>query len=377
MRVSIEEATSQGSEWERLRLDDKRNILRHHYQQRIGKLLHTEKRYGNFLELALARIRLEAQFEYFLALFRGDGVVETAKVISFFQQATKRFPDSRVLDIERARFYRRIWSYGEAIAGFTLVAERTRDAAERRDAAIDLIESLTTASIHTTGVLLPDGTRLDKQALINQAHDWLDWLFNFPDVSKEVAILRDQVELKLGLDINWTQNDDAYEAVIGGSESYCSTIVDNLDSLRNKGSDSTAHLWEAVVQNFTHPEVLRGLGRLYLRSAERNGRGQPLQDAERAYGCFNACRLLEVSECGRESSVTSYERARAILAGAIIARSLNPFKAHNENSKTLLELAEARFSSAVDRSVGGFHQAAKERVKELRMLKNSLKRDAK
>lgn len=373
MHAAIQEAASQGGEWERISADSKRNLLGHHFQQRMGRLQHTEKRYGNFLELALARIRLEAQFQYFVALLHKDGVVETSKVLSLLLQAAEHFPNSLALEIERARFYRRIWNYGDAIAAFTKVAERTLDAVERREIAIELIETLTTASIHTSEVQLPNGIQMAKQSLISQAHDWLDRLFNFPDVAKEVAILRDLVELELGMEINWAKNDEAYNSVIGGSESYCSTVVDHLDSLRSEGGDSTAHLWEAVIQNFTHAEVLRGLGRLYLRSAEKNGRGQPLQDAERAYGCFNACRILEMSECGRESSVTSHERARAILAGAKISRSLNPFKADHKTGQTLLDVAEARFSSARDRSVGSFHQSAIERIKELCELRTSLK----
>ena len=84
-----------------------------------------------------------------------------------------------------------------------------------------------------------------------------------------------------------------------------------------------------------------------------------------------------MSEWGRENAVTSYERARAILAGASIAQSSNPFKADHEVGQTLLDLAEARFSSARDRSVGGFHQAAIERIKELHALKRLFKRDIK
>jgi len=112
---------------------------------------------------------------------------------------------------------------------------------------------------------------------------------------------------------------------------------------------------------------------LYLRSAELRRRTDPLKDAERAYGCFNACRVLEVSELGREGPTTSYERARAILAGALIAQSVNPFNADREGNATLLDLAEARFSSARDRSVGGFYLTGKERLKQLHTLRRSLK----
>jgi hypothetical protein len=377
VHLCAEEADSQGSDWERLSADDKCKRLRHHYHLRNSKLQHVEKKFGVFVESALARIHLEAQFQYNLALARRDGDVDAAKVSALFQEATERFPNSPTLQIERARFHRRIWNYGEAIAGFTAIAERTRDAADRREAAVDLIESLVTAAIYTEDVALPGGMRLNRQELVERAREWLARLFDFPDVARDVAMLRDQVELELGGEINWGKNDDAYDSVIGGSERYISTIVSNLDSLRSGGGDFTTHLWEAVVQNFTHPDVLRGLGRLYLRSAELGRRNEALRDAERAYGCFNACRILELSECGRESSVTCYERAHAILAAAVIAQSLNPFNADHEVSPTLLDLAETRFSSARDRSVGCFHQAAGERLKELRTLRRSLKSNAK
>jgi hypothetical protein len=377
LHLCAEEADSQGSDWERLSADEKCKRLRHHYQLRNGKLQHVEKKFGVFVESALARIYLEAQFQYALALARRDGDVDTVKVSSLFQGATERFPNAPALQIERARFHRRIWSYGEAIAGFTAIAERTRDAADRREAAVDLIESLITAAIYTEDVALPDGTRLNKHELVKRAREWIARLFDFPDVARDVAMLRDQVELELGGEIDWAKNDDAYNSVIGGSECYVSTIVDNLDSLRSKDGDLTTHLWEAVVQNFTHPDVLRGLGRLYMRSAELGRRSEPLRDAERAYGCFNACRILEVSECGRESPVTSHERARAILAGAVIAQSVNPFNADRESSPTLIDLAETRLNSARDRSVGSFHRAAEERLKELRALRRLLKSAAK
>ena len=143
--------------------------------------------------------------------------------------------------------------------------------------------------------------------------------------------------------------------------------------MRGEKHDAAASLWEAVLQNFTHPEVLRGLGRLYLRSAQRGKRSEPLKDAERAYGCFNACRILEMSQFGRESAVTSYGRAHAILVGVRIAQSVNPFEADYEGSPTLLDLAESRFSSARARSVGGFHRAVSERIEELKNVRRELK----
>ena len=198
MLACSEEAMSRGDDWQMLKKEDKRIALRRQFSKRIVKLQKIQKKFGDFSDAALAHIHLESQLQYSLALVNGDGTVDTGNVASLFRQAADRLPSSMSLDLERARFYRRIWSYEEAINGFIIVAERSRDAADRRSAAVELIEALVSASLYSECVQLSNEVRLDKPALVSRAHEWLIRLFNFPDVANDVAVLRDQIQLELG-----------------------------------------------------------------------------------------------------------------------------------------------------------------------------------
>jgi len=352
-----------------LTAEEKRRLLVQHYSRRRAKLEHVQRKYGCFLDLALAEIRLEAQMQHDLALLREDRVVDNQKTMVLFRRAGSNFPDSLKVCAEEARFFRWVWNHAEAIPRFRTVVERTRDAVERREVAVQFVEALLSAAVHFGAIRLASGDELRREQLIEQARFWLSSLFSYSDVEREVAILRDQVELEAGGAVDWVRNDQAFDLTVGGPDGYCHTISEHLEDLRGQVVESSERLWQSVVQNFTHVDVLRGLGRLYLRCAQLNASSHPLRDVERAYGCFNACRILEQAERGRELAVTAFQRAACIILGVTISGEVNPFKIDRGKYSSELDLAEARLQSAIARSVGGFHEVILRKRAELKELR--------
>ena len=129
---------------------------------------------------------------------------------------------------------------------------------------------------------------------------------------------------------------------------------------------------ELLLADFTSVDLLRSFGQLYLARAESMIRNydatnegldipeskakQITWHAQRAYDCFDACRVLEEARDG-ESSVTKFLRGRAITMGSAASRDPDPFsRSGAEQNKTMVETANGLLHSAYLASVGRFHQ---------------------
>jgi len=129
---------------------------------------------------------------------------------------------------------------------------------------------------------------------------------------------------------------------------------------------------ELLLSDFTSVDLLRSFGQLYLARAESMTRNYNATNesfdipearakivtryAQRAYDCFDACRILEEARDG-ESSVTKFLRGRAITMGSAASKNPDPFsRSDREQNKTMVEMANGLLHAAYLASVGNFHQ---------------------
>jgi tetratricopeptide (TPR) repeat protein len=360
--------------WTVLRPSRKAEIITAIYNERLRRLEHIARRFGSFRDLFLARAANEAQYQRFIAL-QGTHNFNVPAVMTILQAASSRWPHDPLIVAEEGRLQRLVWNYAEAITSLRRVRLMSSGKLRREETVI-LIETLLSASIHIDVLHFSDGTTTSASDLVKEAQALLTDVVEFRSVAMEASVLRDRVEFEAGGEIDWSAIDSAYEMVIGGVDRYLDTIVRNLDELLEERPDLPKDLAEVVKQNCTSIEVLQGMGSLYLRRAETGRGNTPLQDCERAYASFNACRILERSWFGSELPLTTFRRARTILIAAANANDLNPFQVYLGKRKTTLDLAESLLDSVVTKSIGSFHTVALQRRQDLRDLRRRLKERA-
>lgn len=358
--------------WDELKVTEKRQLLKRKHRERQAALDSMERRGGPLLELYVARMRNQAQFQRLLAIY-SNHVFDFGPVLRHIEAAKRLWPDSHALLKEEGRFHRYVWNYPSAIVVFRRVIATAPRGSERREATVDLVEVLLTAAAHCDQVVFGDGTITDSKSLVAEARTLLVDLLCFRHVSREVAMLRDRADLEAGVALDWHTIDNAFSAVVGDVDAYITTLVSNLDDLRARQPDLPEHLADLVVAHFTSAEVLRDLGWLYLRRVELGVSTDFTLDCRKAYAAFQACRILEMAWSGsrKESATTSYQRGKAILTAAKATGELTPFQAHLEGKRNLLHLAETLFSRAVSLTVGLFHLEAKRRHSEATRLQHS------
>lgn len=357
--------------WDSLDSAAKRRVLARKHRERQAALDAIERKSGPVLELCVARMRTEAQFQRLLAIY-GSHVLNADAVLGHLNAAKKLWPDSHALLAEEGRFRRYVWDYPGAIVALRRVVTTAPMGRVRREAAVDLVEVLLTATAHCERVEFDDGAVADGRSLVAEARVLLGELLGFRNVSREVAILRDRVDLEAGIALDWGTIDDAFQAVVG--DAFTTTLIGNLDELLAREAELPEGLADLVLADFTSAEVLRGLGSLYLRRAELGATPDPVADCRKAYDAFLACRVLEMAWAGsgKESATTSYQRGRAIIAAAKATGRVIPFEADLEGKRSLVHLASALFSRAVSLTVGLFHVEAKRRQAEAARLQHSL-----
>jgi hypothetical protein len=358
--------------WEELNHAEKRQALARKHHQRMGELEAIERRAGPFLDLYFARVRNEAQLQRLRAIY-GDHTVDDRPVLQHLLGAKKLWPDSHALAAEEGRYYRYVWNYPAAIASLRWAITAVPRGRDRREITRDLVEVLLMAATHCRELKLSDGTVADRSALVAEARAFLVDLLGFRHISREAANLRDRADLEAGVAIDWTEVDRAFDKVIGDVDEYVHTVVGNLGQLRNLQSDLPERLADLVVREYTSPEVLRNLGSLYLRRVELGLSSDPVSGCRKAYAAFLACRVLEMAwlSAHRESAITSYQRARAIVAAVQATGTATPFLVDLEGKRDLVHLAESLYGRAASQSVGLFHVEAKRRLSEVSRLRSS------
>lgn len=358
--------------WDQMSSRRRRTLLATKHRQRLAELAAIERKAGPFPDLYVCRMRAEAQFQRLLAIY-GDHKVDRARVFAVLHEAKELWPDNHVLLAEEGKYQRYVWNYPDAVEVLRRVVATAPRGRDRRSAAVDLAEVLVTAAIHCGTLRFSDGVVTERTGLVAEARAILGTLLGFGHVSREVAVLRDRADLEAGVAIDWTAIDAAFRRVVGDVDSFCATVMDNLDELRAAETSLPARLADIVVREFTSSEVLRSLGSLYLRRAELGGSANPAEDCRKAYAVFLACRILEMAWSGsrKESATTSYQRGRAILTAARLTNELTPFAADLEGKRNLVHLAEAMLGRAEGLTVGLFHEEAKRLKSEAARLQRS------
>lgn len=368
------------AEWRTLKPYKRREYASLCYKQRRSQLTTIQTTFGQFPELVFAFARLERQYQRLLALpeYEGNGECDHSPVIAILSEAQKLFPANWSLVAEEARYYRYVWDYRDAIKRYREAVQMARRSEDRRKLRIALAETLLTAAIHGAEPDLGDrnanGDRIISRhpELVAEASQCLEGLHGFRHITTEAAVLRDLVDFEAGRPIDWARIEATYSLVV--NDDYIRTILSNLNQLREQDSAPPEHMADVVKANFTSVDVLRDFGTLLLRHAELDANIKTaVEDAERAYFVFIACRMFEKSFLYCELPITRFKRARAILVAARKAGSVNPFpKIALEDKGNGLELAESLFSGVVSRTVGMFHQEARRRVSEVARLRNAL-----
>ncbi|MCA1792206.1 MAG: hypothetical protein LC667_20870 [Thioalkalivibrio sp.] len=290
-------------------------------------------------------------------------------MLEIFSAADASWPGNHKVLLERAKFHRYVWNYMEAISCFDRLVRVTGDIDLRQEAILGLAETVLTAVIHGDNTA---DTMFISPQLIQNTGALMRSLAQVRSTARSTALLSERLEFEVHGIANWESIDEAYSLVIGAVDEYLQTVVTNLDELREWKDQLPRNAGEATRTGFTSPAVLRGMGQLYLRRAEKGVSVDQLDDAIRAFSCFDACRLLEQSLRGSETVTSAFERGRTILFAMRVAGKRTPFKIPQSRDNDGWRFAYARFQSALDRSVGQFHAIVKRRIAELAELKGQM-----
>jgi hypothetical protein len=245
----------------------------------------------------------------------------------------------------------------------------------RQGATIDLAECLLTAAQHNHVVRIRDGYSLEPSAMIAEADALVHTLDLTREVMVDVTVLRDRVALEARKPLDWLSIDRVFSQVIGDVDGYLSTVVVNLDQLRAPGEQSLTGISALVRNDWTNPDTLRGLGALYLRRAEIDD-ATPLIDCKRAYAALQASRILDQAWGARhrETLMTKWLRAKALVLAATHSKSVNPFRADLESKRDLLHLAESLLQSCSSEAVGDFYAETRRKISAVTKLRSELLR---
>jgi len=357
--------------WDSLDTSRKNELVTLHYNDRRQKLDLIARFFGEFRDLYLARAKNEIQYQRLLAI-NGDHQFDKQAVLNILVTASAIWPNDPVIVEEEGRIHRLVWDYPEAIISFRRVRTMTAHGPQRREVTTALIETLLSASIHHPRLIFPNGSTCTPADLITEAQLLLPEVLGFRNVALEASVLRDRVEFEADAYVDWSAIDSAYTAVIGGPDKYLDTVIGHSSELAVERPEFPKNLADGLMQNCTSVNVLYGLGSLYLRRAETRRGKTPIEDCQRAYDAFNACRILDRSWFDAAAPLTSFRRARAIIVAATISNDPNPFPVNLEGKPTALHLADSLLQSVAAKSVGGFYASALNRLAELRQLRQRI-----
>ena len=353
-------------EWIRVPSSTKLKYISGLYKQRSIELNGIEKLSGPFVDLYIARFRLESQFQRLIAIYQNVWC-KTEEVFRILETARAFWPSDQELNFQVAAYQRYTWDHTAAISTLRSIVEGASGGEQRRAAIALLVETLLTASVYCASA------ENEAARYAEEARSMIPALLGFRHVSREAALLRDRVSLELNEPVDWAAIDKVFENVVGGVAVYPSTVARNVVELRQFEIGRITTLAEAVMQDFTNPDVLGSLGQLYLRRGETKKGLNPLSDCQRAYAVFDACRLLEQASFGMELPTTSYRRGRAILVGVHLAKSIDPFPVYRADKKDALQLAQACLDSAKSRSINKFRQEAQRLASEAGQVRKTLR----
>jgi hypothetical protein len=311
----------------------------------------------------------------------GERVVDNASTWAILDRATRAWPHNNAVGLAKARLRHNLWQNREAAELLDAIIVTARSGHERRQAQIEIAEVLLMLVRHG-GV-----DNRDRDATLLRATTHLNEPLGHRFQSERVVVLRDRITMESGAKIDWQRIDTTFEELIG--DDYATSIGGYLHrrryapaksygnedpfSVDDAPSEDGPTLTELLYEHFTEVELIQGLGQLYLRhcellSAAPEAAAAALRSAQRAYDCFDACRMPLEGRYDNEHAVNSFLRAEAVLLAAQLTGTADPFPWHPENKPSWLKLAVDLSQSASGRSVGAFHALGVQRIREAQQL---------
>jgi hypothetical protein len=364
------------------------DLLDQVYAARVHVLDGHEKRYGPTVDATLLRARLEREYRQLLAMHGprtqpGERVVDNASTWAILDRAARAWPHNNAVRFAKARLHRYLWQNREAAELLDAIIMTARSGHERRQAQIEIAEVLLML-VRYGGV-----DDRDRDATLLRAAAHLSEPLGHRFQSERVVVLRDWITLESGAEIDWQRIDATFGELIG--DDYATSIGDYLhrrryapaESSGDKGpfwrddapSEDGPTLTELLYEHFTEVELIQGLGQLYLRHCELLGSASEagaaetaLRSAQRAYDCFDACRVLLEGHYDKELAVNRFRRAEAVRLAAQLTGTADPFPWHPENKPSWLKLAVDLYQSASGGSVGAFHMLCVQRIRQAEQL---------
>jgi hypothetical protein len=351
--------------------------------------------------------------------------VDNGPVFKLFDAAGEHSPDDpRLLEAE-AEFNRYVWNYARAAEIYDRLALIAPSGDTWRRARLSAAESRLSQYLHTR-----PPNPLEARRLLISANKQIEGLSVRDAYQNEAAVLRERIALEMGKQVDWTPIHAAFDAIVG--DNYAGTVGKFLDRRRHgeavdqprlvsqiritkRGKSkkdpagSLSQLFSAYVGqspapaaggdfphsvsspksaetvadlllvDFTSVDLLEGIGQLYLRSAELAATedleladGQAAGYAQRAYDCFDACRILQDIGHG-ETIVTKFLRGRSITTAAQWRWTANPFRwTLQSGRKSQLAEAESLLFAAQSASVGRFNRVCTHHLSSNRRLRLDL-----
>lgn len=360
--------------YDRLSRDEKIKRIARIYSMRVATLNSMERRFGLSVDLALARIRNESQYQRSLAIHKHSAVDDSA-ILKSFNKAFAIWPDNHSLTFQLGEYFRYSWNFPRAIECLRNVASSSPNGDMRRHAAIRLALTLYQATTHAAVIELTS-SEPSRLAMLKEAEALIQNVGEHREFAQEVALLRAHLALELDEEVNWSAIDHIFELLVGRIDGFPNVMIENLDQLIAESElNVPSQLDDIMREQRTNREVLGLMGSLYLRRSEKRLRPDPLIDIEHAYALFNACSLLERSWYRQEFAITSFRRGWAILCGARLTQSVDPLpQGSSDLKRSQLDLAASRLMSAADRSVGAFRELGLQYAKEAQKLYHELQR---
>jgi hypothetical protein len=362
--------------WTRLPALTKIDALNGEYARRLSAIEGCVKTVGFSADLALLRVRLEAQYQRSIALYKTDKDVDNNPVDELFAKVREKLGPLPTVALAEAFYRQYIWDFEGAILQFRNVQRAVNDRRVFNEAkigeAVALLQSVTYA-----------GTQDDSNGSVESMYLRVLELTSdlaASDRRASLALLRAKLEQErsLGLPI-LEEMVDLFSASLTYTtlmNKYADLLVIVREEIQQH--DESMCGWLALTEDFTDPRVLLDFGSTFLRAHQVVGAGD-LRYLRAALCCLDGARVM--SQGGARGIRQPFLVAKTLLTAVRHSGQPTPLgwsALVQEKNLSDIEYAARLFQSVCDRSVGGFRRLIRgfiEEADDLRRHPDRLERE--